>query len=214
MLRRIVCFEEEFPRTPYVKPQLYRRKIKFDDLNLGFNEYDPYRAPLRHAMRQPLVVKPKSLLNNKGQFLVELTEKNVYLPKLVEKAQDLGLTVSGDGTNQVGKYLGDIKSAKKGDLVTFGTSSRFDVNWIRRQEYALEKGYAPIYDVVKDWTKVNKAMKEFANKGKGFTLNSGGKVSFHHRFVKIGLDVYPYDDFKIVYLTNNEVRHMCNLLVE
>ena len=217
MLKRIVCFEEEVPSyaSPmehYERP-LYRKKIKFNELNFGFDEFG-YRAPLRYATRKPVFVKPKSLLNSKGQFLVELTEKNVYLPKLVGKAQDLGLTVSGDGASPVGEHLGDIKNAKRGDLVTFGTSSRFDVNWIRRQEYALEKGYAPIYDVVDDWTKVNKAMKEFANKGKSLTLSSGGKVTFHHRFVKVGLDVYPYGDFKVVYINNSEIRNMCNLLIE
>lgn len=222
-LKRIVCYEEDVPvrRTP-----TYRRKIKFDDLDFGnFRNssftapvpitFDPYYdVPLVHYKPvRKIVRKPKPKLNKKGQFLVELTEKNVYLPKLVEKAQNLGLSVSGDGSNPV--KGGDITNAKKGDLVTFGTSSRFDVNWIRRAEYALENGYAPIYDVVKDWNTVSKAMKEFASKGqqKSFALNNGGNVSFHHRFVKIGLDVYPYDDFKVVYITNNEIRQMCNSLI-
>ena len=75
----------------------------------------------------------RDLLNNKGQFFVHLDEKTPYLREFVRQAQDLGLTVSGDGTALV--KGGDITNAKKGDIITVGSSSRFDVNWAKRDCY-------------------------------------------------------------------------------
>jgi hypothetical protein len=96
--------------------------------------------------------RENDLLNNKGQFAVHLSEKYPYLKELVRQAQNNNLTVSGDGTAPV--KGGDIREASKGSIITFGTSKNFDVNWIRRDQYACQKGVTPVYDVVKDWTKV------------------------------------------------------------
>ncbi len=99
-----------------------------------------------------------------GSFAVWLSEDNVYLPELIKEAQDLGLTVSGDGSATV--KGGDIVNAGVGDILTFGTSSRFDVNWIRRSRYACEKGRRPIYDVAVDWKTILKALKCLAKEKK------------------------------------------------
>ena len=99
-----------------------------------------------------------------GSFAVWLSEDNVYLPELIKEAQDLGLTVSGDDSATV--KGGDIIHAGVGDIVTFGTSSRFDVNWIRRSRYACEKGRRPIYEVAIDWKIILKALKSLAKEKK------------------------------------------------
>jgi hypothetical protein len=142
--------------------------------------------------------KPKSLLNKEGQFFVNISEKSPYVKELVRQAQNLNLTVSGDGTAKTGKNLGDIRNAEKGDQITFGTSSRFDVNWIARDQYFCQKQYAPVYDIVKDWNNVEKAMKEFAAKKKEAQLPCGTNVRFHSRFMVVDGQVIPYNQHKIV----------------
>ena len=85
-----------------------------------------------------LYKQPKpDLLNNKGQFFVYMSEKTPYLKELVRQAQNLNLTVSGDGTAPV--KGGDIRQAKVGDVLTIGSSTRFDVNWAKRDQYVCQK---------------------------------------------------------------------------
>lgn len=136
--------------------------------------------------------KPKSLLNDKGQFLVKIDEKTPYVEELVKKAQDLNLTVSGDGTAPVGPS-GDIRKANNGDFLSFGTSSRFDMNWIKRAGYVCENGYRPVYTMTKDWKKINEALQEFADKKKNVKLNDGTNIRFHSRFCVVDGRVYRYD---------------------
>lgn len=141
-----------------------------------------------------LYKQPENLLNEKGQFAVQITEKHPYLKRLVEKCQDLGLTVSGDGTAPV--KGGDIRQAQKGDQVTFGTSKRFDVNWVKRDEYFCKKGYRPVYDIVQDWEKIDRAIKQFADQKKSLELN-GQNIRFHSRFMVIDGKVVPYEKNQI-----------------
>lgn len=139
----------------------------------------------------------KPLLNEKGQFFVDISEKTPYVRELIRKAQDLNLTVSGDGTAAVGK-TGDIRSAGKGDIISFGSSTRFDVNWIKRDGYVCEKGYVPVYDIVKDWNKIEKALKAFAEAKAKRLAPAGNNVQFHTRFMVVDGVVIPYNRKEIV----------------
>jgi hypothetical protein len=148
----------------------------------------------------------EQLLNKDGQFFVHVSEKNPYVKELVRQAQQLQLTVSGDGTAPV--KGGDIREAGKGDQITFGTSNRFDVNWVKRDQYFCQKGYAPVYDIVKDWNKIEKALKQFADRKKQLTCCNGVNVNFHSRFMVVDGRVISYEQNKIaaslpVYMVND-----------
>jgi len=140
------------------------------------------------------------LLNNKGQFFVHVSETTPYVKELVRKAQDLNLTVSGDGTAPVGKKLGDITNVRKGDQITFGSSDRFDVNWVARDGYTCSKGFAPVYDIVKDWNKIEKALKQFADQKKKLNTVNGENIQFHARFMMVDGRVVPYNRQEIAVL--------------
>jgi hypothetical protein len=156
-----------------------------------------YRLP-QFTIAQLYGQQEERLLNNNGQFFVHVSEKNPYLKELVRQAQNLNLTVSGDGTNTV--KGGDITQAQKGDQITFGTSSRFDVNWTKRDQYFCQKGYAPVYDIVKDWNKIEKAMKQFANQKKVMNTVDGTNIRFHARFMVVDGRVVSYDNAQIACL--------------
>lgn len=127
----------------------------------------------------------KSYLNKDGSFFVFISQKHPYLQLLIDKAHSLGLTISGDGSdNTVG---GDITYANVGNYISFGSSSRFDMNWIRRSQYVAKKGYRPVYDMVYDWGVILKALKEFAdNKKNNVRCTTGGdKVVAHAGFTVV-----------------------------
>lgn len=170
----------------YLYHQPYARRINFEE------ELVLPNFTLAALYRE----KPENLLNNKGQFFVDLSQKQPYLRELVKQAQDLGLTVSGDGTAPV--KGGDIRQAEKNSIISFGSSSRFDVNWMRRDQYACKSGVAPVYDAVKDWNKIEKAMKQFADKKKAINLQDGSVIRFHSRFMVIDGKVVPYEKNRIV----------------
>lgn len=118
----------------------------------------PFSIP--EDMAEKIRSSKKKLRNsNDGSFAVLVDEPNVYLENLVKEAQNRGLTVSGDGTADV--KGGDITTVDYGKIITFGTSSRFDVNWITRQQYACERSIIPIH-LLSDWDTVMKALKAFA----------------------------------------------------
>lgn len=162
------------------------RRIRFEDDFVCFPNFTLVELHRRE----------NDLLNNKGQFFVQVTEKDPYVKRLVEKAQDLGLTVSGDGTAPA--KGGDIRQVRKGDQITFGSSSRFDVNWTKRDEYFCGKGYAPVYDIVKDWNKIDKAMKQFAEQKRSLNLNNGTNIRFHSRFMVVDGKIISYDRNRIL----------------
>lgn len=104
--------------------------------------------------------KPLGLRNNiDGSFVVIASDLR-YANELIKYAQQKNLTVSGDSTAKAGKNLGSIENIEEGHLITFGTSERFDVNWVARRGYAYEKGLVPVYDIVKDWNKIRSAVDE------------------------------------------------------
>lgn len=122
------------------------------------------------SMKARLCASRNTLRNaSDGSFAVYLDESVVYLKKLVKLAQKNGLTVSGDGSNRVSG--GDITHARKGDIITFGTSTRFDVNWIRRNGYACERSIVPIH-LVSNWETVKKAVKALAAEKKRLLNNT------------------------------------------
>ena len=169
-----------------------------------------YRLPVFTLSTLYREEREPSLLNKNGQFFVDLSEKQPYLRELVKQAQDLGLTVSGDGTAPV--KGGDITEATKNSIVTFGSSSRFDVNWMRRDQYACKKGVAPVYDVVKDWDKIEKAMKQFADQKKAIKTLDGTNIRFHSRFMVVDGRVIPYDRNEIV--VSMPAQTLRNLVLE
>jgi hypothetical protein len=146
--------------------------------------------------------KPKSLLNDKGQFIIHLDEKTPYVEELVKKAQKLNLTVSGDGTSPV--TGGDIRQARNGDFLSVGTSTRFDLNWIKRGGYVCENGFRPVYTMSKDWKKINEALEHYADLKNGRFNNTcplcGSKVNYHSRFSVVDgrVRLYNADELAVV----------------
>lgn len=152
---------------------------------LGFAGRRPYNAIRTVTPRKPL-------LNSKGQFFVYVSRKTPHVQNLIDKAQRLGLTVSGDGTNRT---TGDsIVHVEEGNYISFGSSPRFDVNWIRRDEYMCKKGYIPVYDIEDDWYTILRAVDEFANnkKKKTYYTTDGSKSTFHAGFAVVDGVVKKY----------------------
>lgn len=167
-------------------------------LNARRINFEPeYRLP-NFTLAQLYREEEEKLLNNKGQFFVNISEKSPYVKELVRQAQNLNLTVSGDGTAPT--KGGDITQAQKGDQITVGSSTRFDVNWTKRDQYFCQKGYAPVYDIVKDWNKIEKALKQFADQKKKLNTISGNDIRFHARFMVVDGRVVPYNKQEIAVL--------------
>lgn len=178
--RRIV-FEESYRRPEFVTEKVIFTQPK--------RRYDPLR-------------------NADGQFFAHIDEKTPYVREFVRRAQELGLTVSGDGTATV--KGGDITKAQKGDVITVGSSSKFDVNWAKRDGYVCDKGYAPVYNLHKDWAKVNKALENFAAEKKAVKLENGTNVRFHHSFMVIDGRVYNYKNGQVAIVMPEQVlRDIC-----
>ena len=69
------------------------------------------------------------------------------------------LTVAGLDNPDVKR---GIQYAGPGSLLTFGTAKNHDVNWVERPDYAREKGYKPVYDLIKDWSTVVSKISAFS----------------------------------------------------
>lgn len=183
------CYEPSVIVKKRVRPTFYNDNVVIK------NATPCERVAVKRALgyAAPRVVAPrKPLLNTKGQFFVYISRKTPYVQMLIDKAQDLGLTVSGDGTNRV--TGGNIVHAKEGNYITFGSSTRFDVNWIQRDEYMCENGYVPVYDIEDDWGTILRAIKEFANnqKKKSYRTHDGSKTTFHAGFAVVNGVVKKY----------------------
>jgi hypothetical protein len=165
--------------------------------------HEDYFIPERVVFVQS---KPKNLLNDKNEFLVHIDEKNPYVEELVKKAQRLNLTVSGDGTAPV--RGGDVRQAQNGDFLTFGTSTRFDMNWIKRAGYVCDNGYRPVYTMTKDWRKINDALEQYADQKKNkFTCPlCGSKVNIHSRFSVVDGRVRLYENNEIAVLVPKKIE--------
>ena len=161
----------------YNKPQTIDLRNKFNfveeeapcfrNIKKENDPYNPYRLFEGQEKYSTLFptrnVEVKPLRNKLDGSFVVIASSLELADDLLRIAQRSNLTVSGDNTCKVGKGLGSIENIEKGNLITFGTSERFDVNWVSRRGYAYENGLVPVYDVVKDWNKILKAVKEMAD---------------------------------------------------
>lgn len=108
-------------------------------------------------------------------------------------------------TTKNGNEIRGIQFAGPENLITFGSAKSHDVNWVKRPDYAREKGYHPVYDIIKDWTTVMGKLDKFANErkprpryqevylqgaGDTFYVN-GQKVEVYDNYIKIGLNIIP-----------------------
>ena len=99
-----------------------------------------------------------------------------------------------------GNYINGVQNAGPGNLLTFGTGKFHDVNWVRRPEYATERGYEPIIDPVKNWnTLVNKLHTFAMNRKPSYTYASSNTYALgNDRYVIGGNKVTITDDFVYV----------------
>ena len=140
---------------------------------------------------------------NKNAFVIELPALNVdpqgfYKKGLVETLTSKKyekLTIAGIDLPTV---IRGIQHAGPGNLITIGTAKNHDVEWIERPNYAREKGYNPVYDLVADWNTIMKKIEVYYNekypKAYNFTGTYGTNVQVFDGFVKIGDNVYPWKD--------------------
>ncbi len=171
--------------------------------------------------------------NNKFKFVVELPSKTVdpngfYKKELVNQIMKkyTNLTVAGIDAPDVKR---GIQHAGPGNLITFGTAKTHDVEWVERPNYAREKGYNPVFDLVKDWTKVLDRIDAFSKEkarmkeaelrararfvtpayvsGSSFYIGND-KVTVYDNFIKVGYTLVPRTRpvVKTVYYTAAEME--------
>jgi len=89
-----------------------------------------------------------------------------------------------------------VEYASHGNLLTFGTSKTHDVEWVERPTYACEKGYSPIFDLVKDWNKIVNKIADLHEERypSRLRISNGMEVEFFKNFVKIGYERVPYNE--------------------
>lgn len=96
------------------------------------------------------------------------------------------------------KVIRGIQEAGPGSIITVGTAKNHDIEWIERPDYAREKGYNPVYDLVSDWTKIMNKLEVYYNakypNNYSFTGTYGKSIQVFDGFVKIGDDIYPWKD--------------------
>ena len=140
---------------------------------------------------------------NKNAFAIELPALNVdpqgfYKKGLVEiltSDKYKKLTIAGIDLPTV---IRGIQHAGPGNLITIGTAKNHDVEWIERPNFAREKGYNPVYDLVADWKTVTNKLDVYYNekypKNYNFTGAYGANVQVFDGFVKIGDNIYPWEN--------------------
>jgi hypothetical protein len=128
------------------------------------NPYNKYRAleAVKYSTPVTYVEKPKSLRNPVDGSFIVIADDLVLAQSLVERAQNGKLTVSGDGTCAVrGISVADLKP---GQILTFGTSRRFDVNIVNDPNFAVDNNMVPVYRLSTDWFTINKALDEMVTR--------------------------------------------------
>jgi len=140
------------------------------------------------------------------KFVIDLTKSvgndtannstaNFYKRQLMQNIDELGLTVAGQDAPPV---RSGINQAGFGNLITIGTAPNHDVEWVRRPQFACEKGYKPILDIVDDWTEINRLLVQYYKDKYEMKLKYGAKVTFHDGFVKIGTEIVTYDEMATI----------------
>ena len=151
-------------------------------------------------------------MGNTYNFAVELPTRaqdpsGFYKKGLIEKLTKNypWLTVAGldspYSTNS-GRTIRGVDHAGPGSVITFGTAKNHDVNWVERPDYVREKGYTPVYNIVKDWSTVVSRLDAFAQAKKPvyrpvykttsvvYTI-AGMPVEVFDNFIKIGYNIIP-----------------------
>jgi hypothetical protein len=152
-------------------------------------------------------------MDNKN-FFVQLPNKatdprGFYKAGLIEKLNKYPwLKVAGldsPFTTPSGRDIRGIEYAGADHVLTFGTAKYHDVNWAKRTDFVREKGYAPVLDIVKDWSTVVTKLDAFAQARKPrpvynpyYTRNTGDimyvggqKVEVFDNYIKIGYNIIP-----------------------
>lgn len=111
-------------------------------------------------------------MTNDKRFFVELPSYNADNTGFYKKAildrirrEYPWLTVAGLSDpyrTPKGNIINGVQSAGAGNLLTFGTAKHHDVNWVRRAEFAAERGYTPILNPVTNWNSVVNHLHAFA----------------------------------------------------
>lgn len=130
-------------------------------------------------------------------FVIDMTEAvsnktaDFYKKRIMENIDELGLSVAGEDFPPVKT---GVDKAGYGNLLTVGTAPNHDIEWIKRPEFACEKGYKPIYDIVEDYNDIIKKLIQYADEKNTINLKHGGKVTFHDGFIKVGTEIVTYDE--------------------
>jgi hypothetical protein len=141
---------------------------------------------------------PNSATDPRGFYKAGLIDKLNKYPWLKVAGLDAPFTTPS------GRDIRGIEYAGAGNVITFGTAKYHDVNWAKRADFVREKGYAPVLDIVKDWSSVVSKLDAFANARKPrpvynpyrhacsncITLG-GNVVEVFDNYIKIGMNIFP-----------------------
>jgi hypothetical protein len=139
-----------------------------------------------------------------NSFAVRLADRNTdpnnfYKERLLNyvKTHFPKFTIAGENPPPVGR---GVEYASHGNALTFGTAKTHDVEWVERPEYLCEKGYAPIYDIVKDWNKITERLGQlYAERYPApRRLSNGMEVEYFKNFVKVGYNRVSYSDLDTI----------------
>lgn len=154
-----------------------------------------------------------------NSFAVEIPNRTTD-PNLFYKKELLALiaakypefTVSGKNPPVVAR---GVEYASHGNLLTFGTSKTHDIEWVERPSYACEKGYAPIFDLVKDWNKITSQIEKLHEElyPSRLRMSNGMEVEFFKNFVKIGYDRVAYKDLANYYKATPKLTSIINIIL-
>lgn len=145
-------------------------------------------------------------MDNKYNFAVQLPTKSAdtngfykkgLMDKIINKYPWLKVAGIDEPTyTKSGRYIRGVDYAGPGNVITFGTAKSHDVNWVERPDYVREKGYTPVYDLVKDWNTVVSRLDAFANARKPRpTYTSGVQYVAFNKYCIAGVPVEIFDNF-------------------
>lgn len=144
-------------------------------------------------------------MDNKYNFAVILPSKSAdttgfYKKGLVDRVLNNypWLKVAGVDSpyyTKNGRYIRGVDHAGPGNVLTFGTAKNHDVNWVERPDYVREKGYTPVYDLVKDWNTVINRLDAFAKSRKPAPRYSDFYSTGCNKYCICGVPVEVFDNF-------------------
>lgn len=134
--------------------------------------------------------------NNKNSLVIDMSKTitnataDFYKREFLKNARNLGLSIAGEDIPPV---LSGIEEAGMGNLLTVGTADNHDVEWIRRPQFACERGLKPVYDIVDDWNEIQEALVKFYEEKYGLRTKDGAKITIHDGYVKVGYHIITDD---------------------